>query len=244
MRFLRSLRWLIPAALLWAHPLLRAATPDEAQREALAHLLAFGRLPTAEESGAAPASGSMAERLEHHRAALRTTAALRAATARRAWLDAFGCAPSEAEARAEASLPLTYAERLQRHVAQLAARPADYREVLRRAYATVVQRDAYPEEFAYWEPHGVRSFVLLVACLEDWARRNQPGLMVTAGVPTVPAHSRRLTILPLSPAIAAEGRAALGWRDTSAAAPDHVLAVGADGLATPADMHLAIVGGE
>lgn len=234
-----SLRPILPlvAGLLLSGISVVAASPSEvAERATIAQLVAFGRVSTQE--AASIASAALADQIEILRRTLQNDAAARARVTRAAWCDAFGRAPTDAELRAEVDLPLTYTERLQRHVARLAAQPNEYREVLRRAYRLVVHRDAYAEEFDYWRPHGTLSFVALVACLEDWARRNQPGLMVTAGTPTVPVRSRLVEIIPLSPATAAEARALVGLLRGDS----RVLAVGAASLRTPGNMHVALVG--
>lgn len=213
-----------------------ASTPEFADRAAVAQLVAFGRLPAGE---LAPSSDApLADQVKLLRDQLQRDASARARTARAAWFDAFGRPPTDAELRAESDLALTYTERLPRHLARLAAQPTEYRAILHRAYQLVVHRDAYAEEFDYWRPHGTLSFVALVACLEDWARRNQPGLMVTAGTPTVPARSRLVCLVSLTPALAAEAQALSG----PAGADARVLAVGAASLRTPGNMHLALVG--
>lgn len=220
---------------------LSASSPAQnRERSIVAHAIAFGRVPVAptEIDATVPLSATV----ENHRAALERDVAARAGVARAAWLDAFGCEPSESELRGESTLALTYAARMQRHLARLATEPAEYRETIRRAYARVVQRDAYPEELDYWRPHGALPFVALAACVEDWARRNQPGLMATTGTPTVPARSRFVTIVPLSPETAAEARTLL--LHTAPNSTARVFAVGAENLQTPAGMHLLLVGSQ
>ncbi|MBX3738259.1 MAG: hypothetical protein KF715_16310 [Candidatus Didemnitutus sp.] len=235
MRSLRPLFSLL-AGLLTTVTWAASSTPELAERAAVAQLLVFGRLPAPESPSHSDAT--LVEQVELLRAQLPRDAAARTRAAHAAWLDAFGRSPTDAELRAESALPLTYTERLQRHVARLAAQPAEFRDVLQRAYQLVVHRDAYAEEVDYWHPHGALSFVALVACLEDWARRNQPGLMITAGTPTVPLRSRAVCLVPLSPAIAAEARPLVGSLDVHS----RVLAVGARSLRTPGNMHLALVG--
>ncbi len=208
----------------------------DAERAALGQLLAFGRPAV----NAVASPGTLAAQLEQHRAELRANAAAREQVARAAWLDTFGRAPTAAELQTEVALPLTYTERLQRHLTHLRAAPDEYRAVMHRAYRLVVHRDAYAEEFDYWRPHGVRPFVILVACIEDWARRNRPGLMVTAGNPALPACSRFTNIVRVTPALAAEARTLLAL-DRSADA-SRVLAIGGEGVATAGGMHLTIAG--
>lgn len=229
---------LLALALLPHSATLAADATVNAERTSLGHVIAFGR-PAAI---AAASPDSLATQLERHRAELQHHATARERNARAAWFDAFGRAPSTAELQAEAALPLIYTERMERHLARLRAEPAEYRAVLHRAYRLVVHREAYAEEFDYWRPHGVHSFVVLVACIEDWARRNRPGLMVTAGIPSVPARSRLVTIIPVTPALAAEATT-IPANDSPARDPaTRVLAAGAGGIRTAGGMHLAIVG--
>ncbi len=82
--------------------------------------------------------------------------------------------------------------------------PELYGEVIARAYQLTIFRDPYEEEIDYWKEQGTLSFILLVAGLEHWARRNQPGLMVTGGVATVWFQCEFLDTLVLSPKLAAE----------------------------------------
>lgn len=208
----------------------------EPTRATVAQLLVFGR--AADLAVAAKRDTSLADLLGEQRATLQHDRAARERAARAAWFDAFGRAATNMELASEVAVALTYTERMQRHVARLAAQRADYEAVIQRAYRWVVHRDAYAEEFAYWQPHGVLPFVALVACLEDWARRNQPGLMATAGTPTLPLRSERLTIMALPPELAAEVRAIILPGEPDARA----LIVGGGKLATPAGMRLAVFG--
>jgi hypothetical protein len=210
---------------------------SDVERTTLAHLLTFGRPPAT----AITSADTLAAQLERHRAELQSNDDARARTAHAAWFDAFGRPPTADELHAEAALPLTYPERLQRHLERLRNAPDENRAVIHRAYRLVVHRDAYAEEFDYWRPHGVRSFVVLVACIEDWARRNRPGLMVTAGNPAVSARSRFVTIVRITPELAAEARALLAL-ERPAAEPSRVLAIGAERIATAGGMHAVLVG--
>lgn len=230
----------LPRSLLFLALVLQtAATTASAdsdtnkERSLLAQLLVFGRAGETVEASPAP----LAEQIAQRRAALANDPTKREQTARAAWRDAFGREPSAAEWSAELALPHTYTERMGQHLARLRAEPPENRATIQRAYRLVVHRDAYSEEFDYWRTHGVRSFVVLVACIEDWARRNQPGLMVTAGTPTIPASSRFVTIVPVPPALAVEVRATLVSETES-----RVLAVSGDHIVTAGDMHLALVG--
>jgi len=187
-----------------------------AERIAVSFVLAQGRLPTPEERTAWADAGTrpVAELLARHRTGLAADAALRRAVADRAARDAFGRVPTAEELAAAgraAPADATYGERVRAHLATLKDRAAEYEQVLHRAYRLVVRREAYAEELAYWARRDVVPFAFLVGCLDDWARRNQPGLMVTSGAPTVSVNCEFLVTARVSPAVAAEVRGVLGF---------------------------------
>lgn len=213
------------------------ATPatEQLERTVAAHLLAYGRMPVAPSVSAE----SLDAQLTRQCTILGNDPRARTAVARAAWRDAFGYEPDAEDLRAESATAFLYHERMKNHSARLTENSPEFAAVISRAYRRVLARDAYAEEFAYWRRQGARSFVALVAGIEDWARRNQPGLMVTSGVPTAPVRSRFVTLVPLSPSVALEVRAVLQLPEEA-----RVLANGAAGLATPGKMHLALVGSE
>jgi hypothetical protein len=147
------------------------------------------------------------------------------------------------------SAVLTYTEWMQRHVQWLAGHPDEYTEVMHRAYRLLLRRDAYVEEIEYWRKQDTLTYVLLVGCVEDWARRNQPGLMVTNGTATVSVNSEFLTTVRLSPVVAAEARSAAGLGTTESeeaarSSRQHLLAAGAGKVATGGGIHFAAAGAE
>jgi hypothetical protein len=215
-----------------------ASQTDE--RQLAAHVLAFGVAPESHQ----PATGhaTIASLLEQHRTRLQADAKAGAAVRQRAWRDAFGRDPSSDEIREASSPALTYADWMRHHVTFLGSDKAANYETLRRAYLTAVRREPYPEEIDYWRPHGALPFVVLVACLEDWARRNQPGLMVTAGEPTISPQSRLVRAYALSPAVAAEARAAAGLAVADPGTPRRILVAGADRIVAQGGVHLLVVG--
>ena len=188
-----------------------AQPPVQEERVAASFLLALGRTPSPDEarqwSGQVPVT--LADLLARHRQQIRADASAERAVILKASLDAFGRAPTDEEARSLAGAG-TYADLMQRHLQWLAAHSADYQQVMHRAYRLLLKRDAYSVELEYWTRQPVLSFALLVGCIEDWARRNQPGLMATVGVAAVSINSRYLATARLSPAVAAEARAAAG----------------------------------
>jgi hypothetical protein len=227
---------------------LRGQPAEAAERLAAACALALGRLPTAEEMrpAAEAATAPVAGLLAQHRARLRTDAAARRAMLVRAAEDALGRAPSESELAGWTHDDRLYFEWVEQHRQWLAEHADAYQQVLARAYARVLQRAPYPVEFDYWKKYHALPFVLLVGCVENWARRNAPGLMATTGTPTIAVTSDLLATLRLSPAAADEVRTAIGLAATDAAprtaAGRHVIAPGAEEIVSVGHVHFVVVG--
>jgi hypothetical protein len=247
MNLRRRLAFILLAASAIPSSAAMAQPAEQRDRVAVSFTLALGRTPAPAEldSWTSQAAQPIAALLERHRQALRDPAVARAVAAR-AWQDAFGTAPSEEEARTAAGAGL-YVDQVQRHLKQLSERPADYEAVVQRVYRLLLDRIAYPEEVTYWRARPTLSYVLLVGCVEDWARRNQPGLMATAGVPSIAATSARLATVRLSPAVAAEARAAAGLSAEGTRAMDaelgrNIVAPGAASVVSVGGVHFAAVG--
>ena len=137
----------------------------------------------------------------------------------------------------------------QRHLARLAGQPAEYEQVLQRAYRLVLKREPDDVEIAYWKRQPVLSYALLAGCLDNWGRRNQPGLMATTGVATVSINSPYLVAVRLSPAVAAEARMAAGLapgggRAAALALARNIVAPGADEVASDGGIHFAAAGSD
>jgi hypothetical protein len=200
-----------------------AAAQNAAQAEVVSasYLIAFGRpaLP-AELADASYANKSLKELVDAHRARLQRDAALQQQVDARALSDARGGYGSEKPAPTHGA-GVTYADRLAEEVAALAADPAAYGAVMDHAYQLVIGRSIYPEEIEYWKPYGTVPFVVLVGAIENWAVRNQPGLMVTNGTPSISVVSRFVVTQRLSPAVANEARELLGLRVWSDVARQH-----------------------
>ena len=218
-----------------------AQSPEQQERIAASFVLALGRVPTSVEIEQWAKQGplSLADLFARHRRQLQGDAADQRAVIIKAGEDAFGLAPGENDIRSQAA-GSTYTHLMQRHLGWLAEHPAEYEQVVRRAYPVVLQRDAYALEIDYWKRQPVLSFALLVGCIEDWARRNRPGLTATTGVAAVSVNSAYLAAVRLSPAVAAEARVAAGFvpggdSALASAAGRHLVAPGAE--------HLASVGG-
>ncbi len=225
----------------------RSATGNrsqQAERVAASFLLALGRLPSATETaqwGAVDAS--VADLIAKHRQLLAADATVKCAVVAKAFADSFGRAATDEEITKEAAVAnATYTELMQHHVEWLGAHADSYEKILNRAYQLVIRRDVYPEEIEYWKKKDPQSFAVLVGCIDNWGRRNQPGLMVTAGPAAVSVNCVFLTTLRLSPAVAAEARAAAGLGPVAdAAAGTHLLAAGAEKIVSDGRIHFAAV---
>jgi hypothetical protein len=212
-------RLLIPVGLACLSAAVLAQAPVQEERIAASFVLALGRMPMPDErqrwvtNDQVPLAGYV----DRHRRQLSGDRAAEQAVIVKASQDAFGRAPTDEEARSLSGVGI-YADLMQRHLKWLAGHPADYEQVMHRAYRLLLKRDAYSVEIEYWARQPVLSFALIVGCVEDWARRNQPGLMATAGVASVSVNSRYLATVRLSPGVAAEARSAAGMvKDADAA---------------------------
>jgi hypothetical protein len=185
-----------------------AQSPAPNERVAASFLIALGRTPTPAEAGqwAKDGSGSVSDLVSRHREQLRVNPESARTVAVKARHDALGIDTATGSAVAGA----TYMEQVQRHLDSLGTQPTAYEQVLNRAYQTVLSRNAYTEEVEYWRKRPVVSYTMLLGCIYDWARRNQPGLMFTTGVPTVAINNPYVTAVRLSKTVASESRTAAG----------------------------------
>jgi hypothetical protein len=233
------------AGVIGSIPAALAQDSDRDDRVAASFLLALGRAPQAAERAEwanASEAQSVSDFVARHRRGLEKDGTAHQAVVARAAFDAFG---RTGDAGAGDTTG-TYAEIVQRHVEWLRGHTTEYEEVVQRAYRAVLQRDAYSVEIDYWKRQPVVSFVLLVGCVENWAARNQPGLMATVGTPSISVNTRWLTALRVSPAVAAEARAAIGQKAPGAegtAAGRHVVAPGAESIESVGGVHVAVIGG-
>jgi len=184
----------------------------------------------------------MADLLARHLAAMQQDDAARREALAHAAFDVFGTTIVPGSGSRAGDL-VTYADAVRAHLAHLSGAPDDYARVVHRAYHAVVERDAYARELDYWKQRPTLPFIYLAASIHDWARRNQPGLMVTAGVPSAGEHNPYLTSVRLSPAVAAEARRAAGLdRSGPPVLARHIVAPGAASMVSVGGLHFAAVG--
>ncbi len=220
-----------------------AADPLAAQRMEAAGLLVFGRVtPAASAADAAAATGTFADALTWQRQRLQEDRAQLTEVSRRAVADALG-----SEATPDAAAQGDYVTQVQTHLRRLEGSADEYRQVIERAYRTTLNRVPYAEEFEYWATRPVTTFALMAACIDNWARRNQPGLMVTEGIPSVAVSSEWLEVVRVSPVLAVEIAPVLARPDgepraVAIAAGRTVLAPGADGVSSIAGVPFVAAG--
>lgn len=238
----RFARLLIVAGLVCLPASVAAQSPVQEERIAASFVLALGRTPTPDEiqrwSSVDPVP--LADDLERHRRQLRGDSAAERSVIVKASQDAFGRAPTEDEAKGPSGGAGIYLDLMRRHLQWLPGHPAEYVQVMHRAYRLLLKRDAYSVEIDYWTRQPALSFALLVGCIEDWARRNRPGLMATTGVASVSINSPYLATVRLSSGVAAEARAAAGL--VQAGDAEQAVALGRT-LVAPGAERVASVGG-
>ncbi|MBE2215025.1 MAG: hypothetical protein IAE82_14220 [Opitutaceae bacterium] len=240
---------LVSAGALAGSGVARAALSPESVDAA--HLLALGRLPDAAERERTSTADhpTFAHLVNELGQSVRRDKALAAATDARARRDALGTTEAQAGSAEVASGGLDYTSRLRRHLDHLKADPAAYRAVIDRAYHRVVQRTPYDIEYDYWAARDPLPFFLLCACIENWAVRNQPGLMSTTGTPSIDTNSRHLTAVRVPPTVADDVRTVLG-RPARAEDPHGlasgrvVLSAGASAVVSIGGIHVVAVGAE
>lgn len=220
---------------------------EQAERISAAFVLVLGRAPSVDEIGlwARQPELSVAELAARLQA--QDEASVWQVVADKACADAFGRGATAEERRSWAAGRRTYTGLMQEHVRWLAGHPAEYAQVIERSYQQVLRRPAYAIELDYWKAQPPLPFALLNGCIENWARRNAPGLTATSGRATVSVNSDWLTAIRLSPAVAAEVRATAGLPRTgdvhlSAEAGRNVIAAGAGAVDSAGGIHFLATG--
>ena len=242
------LEFLLVVACVSAPAVVHAQSAQIEERIAASFVLALGRTPTTAdvEQWAKDGPRTVADLFSRHREALRHDAAAGREVAAKAAQDAFGRAPSEDELRV-----FPTARSTRRSCSATSSGSAGTRWSTSRSCTAPIGSTSSAtrtrSNSTTGEARPALSFVLLAACVENWARRNQPGLMATAGVPSVSVNSPYLAAVRLSPAVAAEARAAAGLPPPgdaalAAALGRHVVAPGAGTLASVGGIHFAAAG--
>ncbi|GAB5558813.1 MAG: hypothetical protein SynsKO_04600 [Synoicihabitans sp.] len=204
----------------------------ETDRARAAYALGLGLLPTdAETKG----SQTVADHISDIRKSIQSDAMVQAAVHARAYHYTFGVEVGD-PSRVDGGNGI-FAESVAAHLKTMGEKPSVYRTVLQRAYQHVVGRDVYEEEIAYWSEHPTLPYALLVGCIEDWARRNQPGLMNTSGTPTISINCELLVTARLSPEVAAEAAA---WVAEGPGAV--IIAPGGETLKSVGDIRFVVAG--
>ncbi|PTX97921.1 hypothetical protein [Opitutus sp. ER46] len=232
---------LATAALL--APAASAAPAKLSDPHAAVFMLVHGRIPTDTER--ATLAGKPADLWRTLGNALATAPeSARRTVVERAYADVLGRAPSPTDLQRWQGQGKTYFAISSELACELEQPTAEYRAVMERAYRRVLDRAVYPGEIEYWSRRPVVTFALMTGCIDDWARRNQPGLMETAGTASVSVNSAWLTTLRLSPADADQLRATLGLpaAPRSRAAGRNVIAAAGENVVSVGGVHFVAAG--
>lgn len=233
--------------------LLATVVPSSAQSTAqevisASTMIAFGRPALAGElADPLYANKTLAELLKAHQEDLKNDPALQRLVDNQAEVDAKGWRV-EMKGGDLRERGVLYVERLKQNLETLGKSPDWYRDSINRAYQLVIRRDAYPEEFAYWKNYGTLPYVVLVGAIENWAFRNQPGLMVTTGTPSIAINSRFLRTQRVPLGLANEAREVLDlpvWTDVARqhSPGRNIVAVGAKDVESVGGVHFLLAGG-
>lgn len=230
----RILFWILASLTVTSSSSLRAGSDEPSATAIAAAMLIHG---TAEPTVDAEQT-RFAWVLQRESEALHQSPTLQQSAIRRAYRDTFGIDPKDPRGPAGSSneAVLSYHEQVKHHLHWLESHTEAYEAVLQRAYQTVIFREAYEEEIAYWMQRDRQSYLILVACVEDWARRNQPGLMVTSGIATASVNCEFLNTLQLSAELASQVRAAMDLSPSTT-----VLAHGASAIASGGNIPFLLV---
>lgn len=214
------------------------------ERVAASYMLVLGRAPSTSEVDQWTMKGelSVADLVADLEAELADSKSEKRGVSTRSFQDAFGRSPSKSELKTAVAEGGSYNQQLTGYIAALLEDAEEYEATIRRAYEFVINRDAYEQEIGYWKERGVFSYMLLVGSVEAWATRNQPGLMVTAGTPTISVNSVYLSTVRLSSQTAAEARVAGGFASVEET-ESHLLAAGSGKVVAGGRVHFLATGG-
>ena len=189
-----------------------AQAARQPERVAASFLLARGRAATPAELEQWKQGGDLpiTDLLKRHGEQLAGDAKARQAVLAKAAVDSTGEPAGEAKAAQGNDSGAVYFHQVAKHVDALSKDASRYEAVIKRAYNDVLQRAPFPEEITYWKNKGTVPYVLMIAGIDNWGRRNAPGLMVTTGEAAISHNSELLSTVRLSPGIAEEARAAVG----------------------------------
>lgn len=207
-KIILSTLFAISSAVVLAPRAQAQVSPEVRERVQASYLIAFGRSATDAEVAywAKQKPASVSDLVANHRNYLSRDTATHRDTIKRAYNDALGRNPTEAEIKYWSGGNDTYMKLMQNHVSWLAGNPAEYDAVIKRSYKFALGTTPNADAIHYWKSQGTLSYVMLVACHQDWKRRNAAGK--PSGKPAIASQVPALNALPVSPAIAHEARAA------------------------------------
>ena len=182
------------------------AQSEQQQRIAASYIIVFGRPANQGEINYWLSRGNLSasQLIDNHRQYLMQDAGTHSTTISRAYQDAMGRNASQSEIAYWSKGNDTYSGLMKNHMDWLKGNPAEYEKTISRSYQFVFGRAASADEIKYWKSQGTLSYLVLVACHQDYQRRNSRSntLMLQ--------NSSAMTSVAVSSAIAQEFRNAAG----------------------------------
>ena len=219
----------------------RAQSPEMRERIQASYLIAFGRPASSGEvqywAGQHPTSVSAL--VANHRNYLTRDSGTHRATIVKAYQDAMGRNPTEAEINYWFRGNDTYTQLMKNHISWLGGNPGEYEKVIRRSYNYVFHRQPNAGELRYWKSQGTLSYIMLVACHQEWQRHNGSTPKTSGGL-AISSNAPALNAVQLSSSIANEARAAAG---VIAAGGGNVIAAGGGNVIAAGGGNVIAAGG-
>ncbi len=212
------------AVMLSASSAVSAQT-DQEQRIKASYILALGTGPTQAELDYWKTRGNLSiqQLIEFHRQGFASYPNLQKQAIGRSYADAFGRWPSIPEIDYQMKSKLTYTELMKSHMAWLQQpNNTEYGESIKRSYVKVFNRQPTAAELSYWKQWYL-SNLMLITYHNDYKNQTAKGNKVNV------KSSPYIVSVSLSPAIAAEARAASG---IVASGAGNIVASGAGNLIT------------
>jgi hypothetical protein len=193
---------------------IKAQDNKQLRRERIqsSYMLALGRNPSEAEinywQGRTDAN-TIADFVKNHKAYIGQDAGTRRAIIIKSYNDILGRNPSQGEIDYWAKYNSTYSELTKNHVQWLAGNPGEYENVIRRSYQFYLKRQPNADEIRYWKSQGTLSYLMLVACHEDWVKRGGNRAQTGSGA-GLNANSVLVNKIQISPTIAREAKSFAG----------------------------------
>lgn len=206
------------------------------------YMLALGRNPNESEitywQGRTDAN-TIADFVKNHKTYISQDAGTRTSIITRSYNDILGRNPNQGEIDYWSKGNNTYSELTKNHLQWLTGNPAEYENVIKRSYQYYLQRQPSAGEISYWKGQGTLSYLMLVACHEDWVKRGGNKAQTPSSGASVNASSAVVSMVRVSPSIAAEAKSFAGIVSAGAG---NIVAAGAGNVIAPGGANIVAAG--